>query len=80
MTLCSLSNWCIPLHQLRPNIYPNQNEGLPSGDDIELPAHHIGEQEADQIMRFCRKHVQACAAKVKAVVMLFSKEVKRQKS
>lgn len=34
--LCSLGNWLITPHQLRPDIYPNPKDGLPSCDISEV--------------------------------------------
>ncbi|HAY0633732.1 MULTISPECIES: transcriptional regulator [Serratia] len=36
--LCSLGHWLITPHQLRPDIYPNPNDGLPSQDGSETTA------------------------------------------
>jgi hypothetical protein len=33
--LCALGNWRITPHQLRPDIYPNLNDGLPSKKNSE---------------------------------------------
>jgi hypothetical protein len=34
--LCSLGNWRFTPHQLRPDIYPNHKDGLPSQDNSEI--------------------------------------------
>ncbi|CAI2470246.1 transcriptional regulator [Serratia liquefaciens] len=34
--LCSLGNWLFTPHQLRPDIYPNPKDGLPSPNNSEM--------------------------------------------